>query len=70
MKQALYVLLVSATALAGCASPLFRSVINPIETSSLAAAEIARLWTAVERSLEAINNAHAASAGTMHGVAA
>src|SRR5882672_2330896 len=36
---------------------------------SLAAAEIARLWTAVERSVEAVNNAHAA-AGAMHGRAA
>jgi chromosome partitioning protein len=36
---------------------------------SLAAAEIARLWTAVERSVEAVNAAHAA-AGAMHGRAA
>jgi MSHA biogenesis protein MshL len=40
MKQALFVLLVSAAVLTGCANPPFRSVINPLETASLAAAEI------------------------------
>ena len=40
MKQALFVLLVSAAVLTGCANPPFRSVINSLETASLAAAEI------------------------------
>ena len=42
---------------------------NEVAPNSAAAVEIARLWTAIERSVEAINNAHA-RAGVMHAQAA